>query len=132
MTDRLPLSAADLFALAKDALAKGGRFTFAARGYSMFPFIADGERVTLEGMLLSSLREGDIILCRTADGPVLHGIVDRGVDGNGAFVVVRAVSPAAQTHRVREADGAGRVVHIRKRPMARLLFRLKRHLQPGA
>lgn len=75
----LPLSGEDLLGLLSEVLAKGVRFRFLASGYSMSPFIRDGDIITVRPCESSALRKGMVVAyVRPLDGRLaVHRIVRR-------------------------------------------------------
>jgi hypothetical protein len=75
----LPLSSTDLLALLSEVLAKGARFRFLASGYSMSPFIRDGDIITVRPCESTTLRKGMVAAyVRPLDGRLaVHRIVRR-------------------------------------------------------
>ena len=56
----LPLSGEDLLGLLSEVLAKGVRIRFRASGYSMSPFIRDGDVITVRPCKKTDLRKGAV------------------------------------------------------------------------
>lgn len=75
----MPLSGFALVALMKAVLARGVPFRFCARGWSMTPFIRDGDVITIEPLTGTIPRIGDVVaFTRGEDGKlVVHRVVDR-------------------------------------------------------
>lgn len=62
--------------LFEDILRRGVGLRVKVTGRSMAPFLRGGEIVTIRKVASSSLRRGDLIFFRTADGsPVIHRVV---------------------------------------------------------
>ena len=57
----LKLSGSDLIALLKAILDKGARFRFRAKGFSMSPFIKDGDIITVSPLTGGTTRSGDVV-----------------------------------------------------------------------
>ncbi len=118
----------DLFMLAKDSINKSGRFTFTARGYSMYPAICDGEKVTLESIDFKDLKIGDIVLCYTFDGPFLHRIVKKSYRSKDKYIIIKGDALFSKKHQVESYQIAGSVSYIFKRHKKRFKGFLKRRL----
>ena len=75
----LRLPNADLLGLLSDVLAKGVPFRFLAAGYSMSPFIRDGDVITIKPRTDTNLRNGAVAAyVRPKDGHLaVHRIVGR-------------------------------------------------------
>jgi signal peptidase I len=73
----LPLSGEALLGLLSEVLAKGVRFRFRASGYSMSPFIRDGDVITVRPCKRTDLRKGAVAAyLRPLDGHLaVHRIV---------------------------------------------------------
>ena len=123
--DTLKVPTQDLFHLASESVARFGRFSFVARGFSMQPAIADQEKVTLGPATCGDLRIGDIVLCNTAEGPRLHRVVEQGKDARGTWVVIRGDGRGSEPHTVRDPELAGKVTHVRRSLPRRLKLLLR-------
>ena len=80
----LSLSEPALRGLLKEVLAKGVPFRFKAKGFSMRPFIEDGDVITVVPFSASEARAGDVVafIDPRADKLAVHRIVaksDRGI-----------------------------------------------------
>ena len=72
------LSGEALSALLGDVLARGVPFRFEARGYSMLPFIHDGDVVTISPLRGRRARWGEVVaFAGPARGPIVHRVVAR-------------------------------------------------------
>ena len=61
-----------------DVLARGIPFRFAAPGFSMFPFIRDGDAVTISPLRGARARFGDVVaFTGPKGGPIVHRITAR-------------------------------------------------------
>ncbi len=89
----IQISGLALTALAADVLGKGASFRFKATGYSMTPFIKDGDIVTVSPRSPQDLRTGDIAAyTRTTDERmIVHRIV---ATRGGLFLVKGDNSPS--------------------------------------
>ncbi len=110
--------AADPFAGAADAmalelLARGAEITFVARGASMWPFLRDGDRVTV-APLSRRPRRGDVVLTRGAALGVVHRVIalrgDRVLTKGDALPRTDGWRPLA--------DVLGRVARVERRGRA--------------
>ena len=75
----LPLSGQALLELMKAVLARGRAFRFCARGWSMTPFIQDGDVITVSPLLSTLPRLGEVVaFVRPEDERlVVHRIIAR-------------------------------------------------------
>lgn len=119
MTD-LRLADERLCDLAAEVLGRGGVFELRARGHSMYPYIADGDRVVLGKLAEGGPLLGDVVLARTAAGLRLHRVVSR-----GEVVRLRGDAEPGRGEPVAAADVLGRVVAVRVNLFQRNLRRLR-------
>jgi len=72
------ISAPDLLELATEILGRGERLRFRAFGFSMTPFICDGDLIEVEPIALDQVATGDILLLRDSQGGLLvHRVICR-------------------------------------------------------
>lgn len=113
-----PVPPEQLLNLAVEVTSRGGHFTFAATGHSMYPAIAHGDRVILGPLPAGCVRVGDVVLVGTDNGPRLHRVISAGTDPSGPFLTTRGDAEVGQGERVRPAAVCGRVVRV-QRPLWR-------------
>lgn len=79
----LRLTNGSLAGMMSAVLDRGARFRFKALGYSMSPFIRDGDVLTIAPAAGKPLRRGDVVvfLHPAHGGPVVHRIVGRTDEG---------------------------------------------------
>ena len=104
----------ELLELADEVVGRGGLLAFRARGHSMAPVIADGDRVVLGPLDPGGPRVGDVVLIRVNPGPRLHRLVQGGKDDDGPFFIARGDAPGAGQDRIRTGDICGRVVRVNR------------------
>lgn len=77
--EELPLSGTALLELMRAVLAKGLPFRFCARGWSMAPFIRNGDVITISSLQLSKPRIGEIIAFVRPENEklVVHRVIAR-------------------------------------------------------
>jgi signal peptidase I len=65
--------------LVKDILSQGAECRFQAKGHSMYPFIKDGDMVTISPIVRSSPRIGDVVafIQKEAGSLLIHRIVGK-------------------------------------------------------
>jgi len=79
-----PEAATGLF---EDLLNGGSRLRVRVTGRSMWPLVRDGDVVTIEKALPSSLRVGDLVFFVNAEGsPVLHRLIRKRCAADGRMV----------------------------------------------
>ncbi len=61
--------------LTAELLSRGTRVRFRPSGRSMYPSIREGELITVEPVVPSDVKRGDIILYRSARGLIAHRVV---------------------------------------------------------
>jgi len=71
--DKLDLSGSQITELMCAVIARGGTFRFRAGGSSMFPFIRDGDLVSIVSLPSRTPRLGAVIAFRRADPAVVYG-----------------------------------------------------------
>jgi signal peptidase I len=131
---RPPASRPELTGAAAEAvLARGHLLLRPVRGFSMAPWIQDGDRVVLAPAASRDIRPGDIVQFAAPDGLRVHRVlaVEAGMDGLRFFVAGDAselpdgpVPEAAILGRVVAVTRLGRTVRL-DAPAARLRARLR-------
>lgn len=80
----------DLELLADGIMRKGGSFNFKARGFSMYPFIHDGDILTISPVSTNEIKSGDIILYKSFDNRiVVHRVIGKTKINNHEILKVR-------------------------------------------
>jgi ribosomal protein S18 acetylase RimI-like enzyme len=95
---------------------------FRAKGFSMRPFIQDGDLITVSPLRNSPIRIGDVVLYKTADGRIIvHRVIRKTrIDGKAAFFI----KGDAAFDKPEEVDAKrilGRVVAIERNRLKRKL-----------
>lgn len=108
----LALSGPALLELLQAVLARGAPFRFRATGSSMFPFIRDGDVVTVAPLKGIRLWRGDVVACvpPRRDTLVIHRVVAR----RGHSYLVKGDATAEVDGLVQEVDILGRVMRIER------------------
>ncbi|MBI4614319.1 MAG: S24/S26 family peptidase [Planctomycetes bacterium] len=126
----------DQVGLAAELLERGLGVRVQARGYSMTPWILDGDVLDIEPLNGAAWRAGDILLCRRGeDRFVCHRLIRRLSRGGIPHVVLkgdwllapdRPIPADRCLGRIRSVERQGtRVLHLdATRPWAALLARL--------
>ncbi len=109
----LALSGAALLELLQAVLAKGAPFRFRATGPSMFPFIRDGDVVTVASLQGTRPQCGEVVACirPRQDRLVVHRVIGR----RGNSYLVRGDAASGVDGLVQELDILGRVMRIERR-----------------
>lgn len=135
----LSLSGPALKEFLRAVLAKGAAFRFQARGFSMHPFIQDGDVITVSSWRSVRLCPGDVVaFCRPDTGKfMVHRILagnSRGylLKGDNCSETDGLIPPGDILGRVTKVERNGRVLRLGWGPERRLLALLARHqlLQP--
>lgn len=113
MTKKRILPANMLVELASEVVQKGGRLQFLSRGYSMLPHIGDREKVTLSNVAFCDVKIGDVLLCTTADKPVLHRVIYKNIHSDPPFILLGS-DVGDQVHQIRTSDVIGKVAKIKR------------------
>jgi signal peptidase len=81
---KLVISQAELAVLSNEVLRQGGCFCFHAKGQSMWPFLRDGDMITVQSVAPEDLGVRDIVLfLRANSNPVVHRIVGKALENAG-------------------------------------------------
>lgn len=110
--EELSLSGAALVGLLRAVLGEGVPFTFRAKGFSMSPFIRDGDLVTVSPLQDALPRLGDIVAFVGPGGERL--IIHRVVGTRGDFHLLRGDATSEVDGLVREGDILGRVTQVER------------------
>ena len=101
----------DLCEMAAQVLGQGSPFCFVARGDSMWPFVREGDLLTVLPLGDAPLRPGDVILYRCEGGALLaHRIIGR--SRREGVWLVRGDASRGEVERVRPDEVLGRVVSL--------------------
>ena len=108
----LSLSGQALLDLTQTVLAKGARFRFYARGSSMYPFIKNGDLITISPLSDAPLRPGDIVaFARLETGKlVVHRVIRR----MGNFFSIKGDNAPGDGEIVPRAKILGRVNKVER------------------
>jgi hypothetical protein len=107
----LPLSGTALAELMRAVLSKGVPFRFRAKGWSMSPFLRDGDVITISplGGAVPGVGEVVAFVHREANKPVVHRIIAR----RGADCLIRGDNlPGAGDGLVPRGNILGRVARV--------------------
>ncbi len=105
----------ELEILAEEIIGRGGSFSFKARGFSMYPFIHDGDILTISPVNTNELKVGDIILYKSLDeGVVLHRVIGKTKVGNTEMLKVRGDALMATPEYISTAQVIGKAIKQRR------------------
>lgn len=110
--EKIALSARALASLARAVLEKGRPFRFLARGFSMSPFIRDGDILTVSPIPPNALTVGDV-------AAVVHPgtrklVIHRVTGPAGDSVIVHGDNAASPDEPIPRADILGRVTRVER------------------
>jgi len=110
------LKGAEFAELSAEILSRGGSLRFKAHGCSMFPFIRDGDVLTVQPVEAASLKVGEVALYR-ANGKRLaaHRVVGRCVQDGRVVLRIRGDAATGPDERVQVEQVLGRVVSVQRR-----------------
>lgn len=135
----LSLSGLALQEFLRVVLVKGAAFRFKARGFSMLPFIQDGDVLTVSPPPARQSRPGEVVaFCHPETGKlVVHRVLARRsgdylLRGDNALEADGLIPPAHILGRVDRVERRGRRVRLGQGPERRLIALLVRYelLQP--
>lgn len=96
-------------------LNNGGSFSFKAHGSSMYPFICDGDILTVEQVEYSALKVGDIAFYRSSDDRlIVHRVVDKKLQSNKLMLLMRGDSVFNNDGWIYSDQVLGKVVSIQR------------------
>ena len=101
-----------LIELLRAVLDKGAPFRFQAKGFSMSPFIHDGDVVTIAPLSDTVLRRGDIVafINPHTQGLAVHRVVEK----RGDSFLIKGDNAPETDGLIREADILGRVTGVER------------------
>jgi hypothetical protein len=129
LEDQILLSGAALEELMRDVISKDKRFRFRAKGFSMSPFIRDGDLITVSPLAGAPLAVGDVVafINPPADKLTVHRIVTIKPDG----LLIRGDNQAALGDglipvpnilgRVTLVERGGKIIRLGLGPERRLI-----------
>ena len=102
-----------LVALLRAVLERGQPFRFEAPGFSMSPFIRDGDAITVAPLAGASPRPGDVVAFLRPDSGklVVHRVVGKRGD---AFLIIRGDNAEEGDGLVPRANVLGRVTRVER------------------
>lgn len=101
--------------LSAEILRTGAGLRFRAHGFSMAPLVRDGDVLLVRPTDPSSVRIGDVVLCRSEQGRiVVHRVVSRLVGPDGHRFTVQGDAVSRPDEPIPGAQVYGRVVAIER------------------
>jgi len=101
--------------LSSEILEIGGSFSFKAHGSSMYPFICDGDILTVKQVEYSALKVRDIAFYRSSDERlIVHRIVGKKLQNNKLMLLMRGDSVFNNDGWIYSDQVLGKVVSIQR------------------
>jgi signal peptidase I len=110
------LKSNEIAELSSRIVLNGGSFCFKAHGWSMYPFIRDGDVLTIQPADPSALKPGDIIFYTTSDNrAVAHRIVGKKNRDNRIMLLLRGDSLFGSDGWIQAEQIIGQVISLERR-----------------
>lgn len=104
-----------LLKLSRDMLEKGKSIRFQAKGWSMRPFIRDGDFIVVSPVKRSSIRKGDVVFHSNAENKIMvHRIIRKHKKNDRMTVLIKADASLGSPERVDIHNVLGKVVAIER------------------
>jgi len=108
---------ADLLELSKDIFRRGKSIRFQARGWSMRPFIRDGDFIVVSPIENSSIKTGDVVFCITTENKVIvHRVIrkhEKDKD-NRIIMFIKGDATFSSPEKVEMQNVLGKVVEVER------------------
>ncbi|MDI6688092.1 MAG: S24 family peptidase [Desulfobacterales bacterium] len=129
MKNPLLLSDSNLLKLSGDLLGKSRTIRFRAKGFSMRPFIQDGDLITVSPLRNSPVKVGDVVLYKTVDDQaIVHRVIRKTIKNNGTVFFIKGDAAFGQSEEVDTKSILGRVTAVerngRERNLDTKLYRI--------
>ena len=98
-----------------DNQSKADFFYFKASGFSMWPFLSDGERVIVKKAPISRLRRGDIVLYTQGEKIVCHRLIKMVKGISGIILFTRGDNSFSHPEPIEENMYIGKAVAIERK-----------------
>ena len=109
-------SAQDFLELSELVLKKGDCFRFRAQGWSMSPFIRNGDLIQVKSVSPLNLKYGDIIFYHNhRERVIVHRIINKDKVNDSLIFLVKGDSSQGKAEYVYQENIVGKVVAIEKR-----------------
>jgi len=121
---------ADLLELSKDIFRRGKSIRFQAKGWSMRPFIRDGDFIVVSPIENSSIKAGDIVFHLTTENKVMvHRVIRKHKKGNRMIMFIKGDATFSSPEKVEMQNVLGKVVAVerngRKKRLDTKLYQIK-------
>lgn len=116
------LSNSDLLKLSRTLIERDTSIRFQAKGFSMRPFIRDGDLITVSPLWNSPVKAGDVVLYKTADDrAIVHRVIRKtGIKGRMIFFI-KGDAVFGQSEEVDLKNILGRVTVVERKGLKRKL-----------
>lgn len=105
----------DLLELSRDIFGKGTSIRFQAKGFSMRPFIRDGDFITVSPIANSSIRIGDVLFYSTTDDKIIvHRVIRKYKNNGGISMLIKGDAAFGLPDKVDSRNVLGKVVVIER------------------
>ncbi len=129
MLESIECEAAELHALGRDLVDAGVSLRFEVRGWSMYPFIKNGDLIEVAHAAVEDIAAGDVVFFRSGQRLLAHRVVGHGLHGQELCLRVRGDRFLYEDPPVYGRDLVGRVGSVcRKQRIVRLDRGLNRYL----
>jgi len=129
---------ADLLELSKDIFRKGKSARFQAKGWSMRPFIQDGDFIVVSPIENSSIKTGDVVFHLTAESKIMvHRVIKKYKKDkdNRIIMFIKGDATFSSPEKVDIKNVLGKVVAVerngRKKRLDTKFYRIKGLLFAG-
>jgi signal peptidase len=123
---------ADLLELSKDIFKKGKSIRFQAKGWSMRPFIRDGDFIVVSPIENSSIRTGDVVFYLTTYNKVMvHRVIKKYKKDkdNGITMFIKGDATFSSPEKIDMQNVLGKVIAVerngRKKRLDTKFYQLK-------
>lgn len=120
----------DLLGLSRDILKKGRSVRFQAKGWSMHPFVQDGDFITVSPVEDSSIKTGDVVFYSTAeDRIIVHRVIRKYQKDGRVTMLIKGDATSGPSEKVNAENILGKVVAIerdgQKKRLDTKIYRMK-------
>jgi len=108
---------ADLLELSKDIFKKGKSIRFQAKGWSMRPFIRDGDIIVVSPIENSSIKTGDVVFYLTTENKVMvHRVIKKYKKdkNNRSTMFIKGDATFSSPEKVEMQNVLGKVVAVER------------------
>jgi len=128
----------DLLELSKDIFRKGKSARFQAKGWSMRPFIRDGDFIVVSPIKNSSIKTGDVVFCITTGNKVIvHRVIKKYKKDEDKRIImfIKGDATFSSPEKVEMQDVLAKVVEVerngRKKRLDTKFYKIKGLLFAG-